>query len=94
MKNQILQEVAVASSDLASATARIAVGKDQVIQAQEDYRMALKRYEAQVGTNIDVLDARVSLIAALNALADAIYDAATAEAGLVYVVGAGSIRED
>jgi len=94
MKNQILQEVAVASSDLASATARIAVGKDQVIQAQEDYRMALKRYEAQVGTNIDVIDARVYLIAALNALADAIYDAATAEAGLVYVVGAGSIRED
>jgi outer membrane protein TolC len=92
MKNQILQQVTVASADLASATARIEVARDQVAQAQEDYRMALRRYESQVGTNIDVLDARVSLVSAQNSFADAIYDAANADANLIYAVGAGSLE--
>ncbi|MFA0889538.1 MAG: TolC family protein [Synergistales bacterium] len=91
LENQVVQDVTVASSDLESATARISVAREQVAKAREDYRIAMLRYETQVGTNLDVLDARASLVAALNSLVDSIYDAAIAESKLVFAVGDGTL---
>ncbi|MDD2207533.1 MAG: TolC family protein [Aminobacterium sp.] len=86
-KKQICLEVSVAKLNLESAMQRINVAQKQVESAEEDYRMALKRYGAQVGTNIDVLDARVALTNARTQLVDAVYDTYTSESELLYSIG-------
>jgi len=58
LRNQIRLEVSTAWQNMESALQRVHVAEDQVKTAEEDYRMALRRYVEQVGTNIDVLDAR------------------------------------
>lgn len=88
MENQVKLEVSQASLSLASALQRVNVSQDQVRLAEEDYRMALRRYQTQVGTNIDVLDARVAYIDASNALVNSIYDAYTAYSNLLFAMGA------
>ena len=87
LKKQINLEVSVAKLNLESASQRISVAADQVQSAEEDYRMALKRYSSQVGTNIDVLDARVALTNARTQLVDAIYDTHISKTELLYAVG-------
>ena len=42
--------------DIQAAADRIRVGQKAVESAREGYRMAVARYQAQVGTNTDVLD--------------------------------------
>ncbi len=69
------------------------VASDAVAQAEEDYRMALKRYQAQVGTNIDVLDARLSLVDARNSRIDAVAEARTAYGDLLFAMGEGNNGE-
>jgi len=91
LENQVVQDVTVASSDLESALARMIVAREQVAKAREDYRIAMLRYETQVGTNLDVLDARASLVTALNSLVDSVYDASIAESRLVFAVGHGTL---
>jgi outer membrane protein TolC len=91
LENQVVQDVTVASSDLESAMARMSVAREQVAKAREDYRIAMLRYETQVGTNLDVLDARASLVTALNSLVDSVYDASIAESRLVFAVGQGKL---
>ncbi len=49
--------------------------------------MALTRYASQLGTNIDVLDARVALSNAKTQLVEAIYDTLTSRADLDYAIG-------
>jgi len=49
--------------------------------------MALKRYGSQVGTNIDVLDARVALTNARTQLVDSVYDTHISKTELLYAVG-------
>jgi outer membrane protein TolC len=80
-------EVSTANLDLESATQRVEVAQAQVESAEEDYRMALRRYTAQVGTNIDVLDARVALSEARTALVNAVYDGRSAYSDLLYAIG-------
>jgi len=87
LESQVRLEVSTARFNLTSAQASVGVAHNQVASAEEDYRMALKRYEAQVGTNLDVLDARLALNQARTALVDAIYDAWSADADLRYAVG-------
>nr|WP_321500327.1 TolC family protein [uncultured Dethiosulfovibrio sp.] len=87
LKKQISMEISSGKLNLESALQRIEVARDQVASAEEDYRMALKRYTANVGTNIDVLDARVSLSNAKTQLVDAVYDTYTARSDLEYAVG-------
>ena len=70
-----------------AALQRVQVAQDGILQAEEDYRMALKRYQAKVGTNIDVLDARLALIDTRNAKIDAVAEARTAYADLLYATG-------
>ena len=87
LESQVRLEVSTARFNLASAQASVEVARNQVTSAEEEYRMALKRYEAQVGTNLDVLDARLALNQARTSLVDAIYDAWSADADLRYAVG-------
>ncbi len=87
LRRQIGLEVSTANLDLESAKQRVAVARAQVESAEEDYRMALRRYSAQVGTNIDVLDARLALSQARTALVNAVYDGRTAYSDLLYAVG-------
>ncbi|MFP4483092.1 MAG: TolC family protein, partial [Thermovirgaceae bacterium] len=72
---------------LEAARQRVDVARAQVASAEEDYRMALKRYAAQVGTNIDALDARVALENARTQYVDAVHDALQARADLLFAMG-------
>jgi len=93
LKRGISLEVNTAIKKLEAAVKRIDVAKNQVAKAEEDYRMALRRYSAQVGTNIDVLDARVALINAKNNFSDAVYEAKIAEADLQFALGATEVEK-
>lgn len=93
LKRGISLEVNAAIKKLEAAVKRIDVAKNQVAEAEEDYRMALRRYSAQVGTNIDVLDARVALINAKNNFSDAVYEAKIAEADLQFALGATEVEK-
>ena len=86
-KKQIALEVSSAQLNLESAMQKIAVATSQVASAEEDYRMALMRYKANVGTNLDVLDARTSLSNARTQLVDSVYDSYSSRANLDYALG-------
>jgi outer membrane protein TolC len=90
LKRQIDLEISTAMLNLRSSGQRVSVAEDQVASAEEDYRMALRRYRAQVGTNIDVLDSRVALINARNQLVDSVYDVFQSRADLLYSLGLDS----
>ncbi len=60
--------------DLQEARDRIGVARKSVEAAQEGYRMAVARYQAQVGTNTDVLDAQSRLSSAETQLSTALAD--------------------
>jgi len=87
MKNTIKMEVTQAELNLKSAKSRLSVAERQVAESEEDYRIAVKRYEALVGTNLDMLDARLALTSSRTELADAIYDIEIAKADLIYAMG-------
>ncbi|HOI82546.1 MAG TPA: TolC family protein [Synergistales bacterium] len=87
MKHQVDLEVSVASLDLRSALQRLEVARSQVTLAEEDHRMAVARYSAQVGTSIDVLDARVALSGSRTQLVDAVYDALKAWSDMKLALG-------
>ncbi len=87
LKRQVALEVATAKVLLDGAVQSVKVASDAVVQSEEDYRMALKRYQAQVGTNIDVLDARLALTDARNARADAVAEVLTAYGDLLFAMG-------
>ena len=86
-RHQVALEVSSAQLNYEAAKMRTDVARRQVASAEEDYRMALKRYRANVGTNLDVLDARTALNNARTQLVDAVYDTDSARAGLDYALG-------
>ena len=86
-KHQIALEVSSAQLNYEAARQRTDVARRQVESAREDYRMALMRYKANVGTNLDVLDARTALTNARTQLVDAVYDTDSARATLDYALG-------
>lgn len=87
LASQIRQEVVQSEFNLSAATTRLAVAGEQVATAEEDYRIAVRRYNAQMGTNLDVLDAAVALTNIRNQYVNAVYDIAVAQAGLIYAAG-------
>ena len=87
LKQQIVLEVTQAELRLRAAHVRLDVALDQVEQAREDYRIAMKRYQAQVDTNLNVLDAQNALIRSRFEYVDAVYDIAAAQANLIYAFG-------
>lgn len=88
MKKTVKMEVTQAQSNLRFAESRLDVAARQVEVSEEDYRIAVKRYEAQVGTNLDMLDARLALTNSRTERVDALYDIEIAIADLIYAVGA------
>jgi outer membrane protein TolC len=69
------------------AADRIGVAKKSVDAARESYRMALARYQAQVGTNTDVLDAQAKVSNSEAQLSQALSDYQTAISGLYVAMG-------
>lgn len=80
LRSDVATEVKVRLLALTESAKRIAVAETTLTQATEAYRMALARYEAQIGTNIDVLSAQSALTAAeaLVTSAKAVYLSALA----------------
>lgn len=70
---------------------RIAVAQKRVEQGKEGYRMAVARYQAQVGTNNDVLDAQSRLTSAESTLTEALVDYEIAVANLYVSIGAKNV---
>lgn len=93
MKRGIALDVSKALLDLRSAAQRVSLASSQVASAEEDYRMELRRYTAQVGTNIDVLDARVALQNARTQYVDAVYDVLGARADLLFAMGTDPLTD-
>lgn len=73
--------------DLQEAADRIGVARKSVEAAQEGYRMAVARYQAQVGTNTDVLDAQSRVSSAEFNLTQALSDYQSALADIYVAMG-------
>ena len=67
-------EVKARHLKIGEAAERIQVARKSLESAKEGYRMAVARYQAQVGTNTDVLDAQARLSKAEAALTEALAD--------------------
>lgn len=86
-KNEIRMEVIQAELNKRSAESRLEVAQRQLAESKEDYRIAMRRYEENVGTNLDALDARLALTNSMSEVVTAVYDIKTAEADLLYAMG-------
>jgi outer membrane protein len=69
------------------AEKRIETSRVTVEKAEDDYRISLIRYNAGVGTNLDVLDAQVALTQAKTNYVQALYDYNTSKAKLEKAMG-------
>ncbi len=72
---------------LDEAKAKLASTSKTVEQAEEGLRLARIRYEAEVGTPVEVTDARTALAAAETNHVNAVYSYRVAEARLARAVG-------
>jgi outer membrane protein TolC len=86
-KDSIQLEVRTAYLNMTKAEKQIQTSKVAVDKAQEDFKIAQVRYSAGVGTNIDVIDAQVSLTTAQNNYIAALYDYNTSKATLDKAMG-------
>ncbi|RWU05268.1 TolC family protein [Pseudodesulfovibrio sp. S3] len=73
--------------NIQEAADRITVADKSVAAAEEAYRMAVARYQAQVGTNTDVLNAQERLTASEAQLSQAMADYGTAVSALYVAMG-------
>jgi outer membrane protein TolC len=80
-------EVKQALLNINEAADRITVADKSVEAAQEAYRMAVARYQAQVGTNTDVLNAQARLTTSEAQLSQALADYGTAISALYVSMG-------
>ncbi len=87
-------EVKTALLNINVATDRITVAQKSVDAAKEAYRMAVARYQAQVGTNTDVLNAQSRLTTSEAQLSQALADYGTAVSGLYVAMGEKNLGLD
>lgn len=80
-------EVRQLYNTLREAEARIELSKVTVAQAEEDLRIYKARYDAGVSTNLEVMDAAVSLTTAKNNAIKALYDYNSSKAKLDKAIG-------
>ena len=78
--------------NIQDAAKRITVAKAGLAAANEGYRMAIARYQAQVGTNTDVLVAQAQLSRAEFQLTQALTDYQIAIANLYYSIGRKNLK--
>ena len=82
VKDAVELEVRTDYLGMREAEKRISTTQVAVAQAEEDYHIAVVRYQAGVGTNIDVMDAQVALTEAKTNYVKALYDYNTSKAAL------------
>jgi outer membrane protein TolC len=74
-----------------SAAEQLRVAQSAVVQAEENFRLETKRYEARANTSFDVVDAEAQLTSARAQLQTALYDYLIARAALVRAMGDGPV---
>lgn len=84
-------EVKTQFLNIQDASKRISVAKTGLTAAQEGYRMAVARYQAQVGTNTDVLDAQARVSRAEFQLTQSYTDHLIAMSNLYYSIGRAEV---
>jgi len=85
--DKISLEVCQAYLSVQEATERITNNQVAVHQSQTDYGLAQERYEAGVGTNLDVIDAELAMIQAKTNYIQALYDSNSSMAQLDKAMG-------
>ena len=86
-RDSVQLDVRNAYLSLREAEKRIDTSKVAVVKAEEDYKIAQVRYQAGVGTNIDVMDSQVALTTAKTNYVQALYDYNTYRAQLDKAMG-------
>ncbi len=89
---QIRLEVKKALLDVDSASQALAIARASVTQAEEEFGLVKKRYEANAATSFDVIDAEGLLTQARGQLATARYDELIARAALRRAMGVPADR--
>ncbi|HNX80533.1 MAG TPA: TolC family protein [Candidatus Omnitrophota bacterium] len=90
---QIAVDIRKACLDLVKSQAVILSQKDTIDEAQEALKISEVRYDNGEGTNLDVIDAQVSLSQVEENLSQGIYDYIMAEAYLSRTMGRSSVKE-
>lgn len=89
IKDNIELEVRTDYLSMREAEKRITTAQVAVASAEEDYHIAVVRYQAGVGTNIDVMDAQEALTQAKTNYYQALYNYNTSKAALNTSMGVG-----
>lgn len=89
IKDNVELEVRTDYLNLREAEKRITTTQIAVASAEEDYHIAVVRYQAGVGTNIDVMDAQEALTQAKTNYYQALYNYNTSKAALNTSMGVG-----
>lgn len=89
IKDAVELEVRTDYLNLREAEKRITTTQVAVASAEEDYHIAVVRYQAGVGTNIDVMDAQEALTQAKTNYYQALYNYNTSKAQLNTSMGVG-----
>lgn len=85
--SDIKLEVCKAYLNLRSAEENIKTMKEAFVKAEEDYRIEIVRYEAGVGTNLEVMDAEEKMVSAKSNYITALYDYNSSRASLDDAMG-------
>lgn len=89
IKDNVELEVRTDYLSMREAEKRITTAQVAVASAEEDYHIAVVRYQAGVGTNIDVMDAQEALTQAKTNYYQALYNYNTSKAALNTSMGVG-----
>lgn len=89
IKDNVELEVRTDYLSMREAEKRITTTQVAVASAEEDYHIAVVRYQAGVGTNIDVMDAQEALTQAKTNYYQALYNYNTSKAALNTSMGVG-----
>lgn len=89
IKDAVELEVRTDYLSMREAEKRISSAQVAVASAEEDYHIAVVRYQAGVGTNIDVMDAQEALTQAKTNYYQALYNYNTSKAALNTSMGVG-----
>jgi outer membrane protein TolC len=89
LRLEVQYEVRQRYLQIAEAAKRLKTAQDGLAAAKESLRMAQARYEAQVGTNTDVLDAQAARTEAETRVIQALADHRLAVVRLLAAMGEG-----
>ncbi|ORT99175.1 hypothetical protein D081_2145 [Anaerovibrio sp. JC8] len=86
-QNIVKLDVRTAYLNMRAAEENIGTMKEALAKAQEDYRIEVVRYNAGVGTNLEVMDAQDKLVSAKADFINALFNYNTSKASLDYAMG-------